>query len=516
MQPKLSLHVLVTSAACAAVLPSLPAPSFGQTGNFGPTCQELGDSITLDVELADLDGDGHLDAFAANGLAAVAPNRVWLNSGIGTFQGSGQPLAGGGNDARSVALGDLDGDDAVDALVASTTGGGEVWLNGGSGDFILSQNLTAVSGASASYALLGDVDGDADLDAVVQLANPAGAWSVFLNDGTGTFAPHPTTPAFDVTTGTGDASLGDIDGDGDLDCVTTFPFLGNGRLKTWLNDGLGNFSFASSPSTNPVVPTEVELADLDGDGDLDAVYVGGFKGLALNDGSGAYAHTALFGGSAGHGLDVGDVDGDGDADLVFATTASMSSEVWLNDGSAGFTNSEQELATASDDVALGDLDGDGDLDAFFGRGTLSNPGESGNEVWLNDEVFPPSSTTFRNGSGVNPADFSGSSEPVIGGLWNSAISLTPDVAGAAVVMTGVAWVFTAPSQGTLLGTYEVLIDPTAPDVFFEVGLGGHSVEVPCMLEFAGIPVWTQGFRIEDAAGTMIPVLLNALDLTVGV
>ena len=52
------------------------------------------------VALGDLDGDDDLDAFIAN---VTQPNRVWLNDGAGAFSDSGQSL--GSNYSRAVSLG---------------------------------------------------------------------------------------------------------------------------------------------------------------------------------------------------------------------------------------------------------------------------------------------------------------------------------------------------------------------------------------------------------------------------
>ncbi|MEK8017186.1 MAG: LamG-like jellyroll fold domain-containing protein, partial [Candidatus Parabeggiatoa sp.] len=129
----------------------------------------------------------------------------------------------------SVALGDVDNDDDLDAFVANTWGGTDkVWLNNGMGTFSDSgQNL----GNSSSYGVaLGDVDNDGDLDAFVSNASgqPNNIWQ---NDGTGTFNDSG------LSLGDSDGievALGDVDGDGDLDA-----FVANYRQqsnKVWLNN----------------------------------------------------------------------------------------------------------------------------------------------------------------------------------------------------------------------------------------------------------------------------------------
>ena len=148
------------------------------------SCSVVGDSIFViaeyifggptyrDVALGDVDGDGDLDAFLANGRNEdVVPNTVWLNDGTGRFHDSGQRL---GTDlivdSHSVALGDFDADGDLDALVLNSRWlgpgrTGEVLKNDGQGRFITQQWLSDPedSGAPRLAVALGDVDGDGDL-----------------------------------------------------------------------------------------------------------------------------------------------------------------------------------------------------------------------------------------------------------------------------------------------------------------------------------------------------------------
>jgi hypothetical protein len=63
-------------------------------GNFTDSGQRLNAVSTWDVEFGDLDGDGDLDAYLANGnsLGGNVPDQVWLNDGTGKFTDSGQRL----------------------------------------------------------------------------------------------------------------------------------------------------------------------------------------------------------------------------------------------------------------------------------------------------------------------------------------------------------------------------------------------------------------------------------------
>ena len=118
---------------------------------------------------------------------------------------------------------------------------------------------------------------------------------------------------------------------------------------------------------------DVTLGDLDGDGDLDAFVSNGTGAneankVWLNNGIGVFTDTGQsLGSSKSHSVKLGDLDGDTDLD-AFVANIGQGNTVWLNDGSGTFTDSGQSLgSSASMHLALGDVDGDLDLDAFCGQ-----------------------------------------------------------------------------------------------------------------------------------------------------
>ncbi len=153
--------------------------------------------------------------------------------------------------------------------------------------------------------------------------------------------------------------------------------------------------FEKSKQAFPSIPTwKIGLADLDEDGDLDAVFANGQANdsqVWLNNGYGFFTDTGQQLGKYGHGIDVGDVDGDGDPDVIISThSASVVSRVYLNDGNAVFQALEGAFdANIGFSVELFDIDGDGDLDAV-GEGT------SATNVYLNNGAgtFSPSELTL--------------------------------------------------------------------------------------------------------------------------
>lgn len=144
-------------------------------GLYSDSGQSLGGDTTYDVVLGDVDGDNDLDAFAAN----ATNNHLWLNNGSGAFNQSGQ--APGTQDSFGVALGDVDGDNDLDAYVANGGGGAqadELWLNNG-GVFTASGQMLSISWNEG--VALADLDGDNDLD--VFLVAWSDTDSVWLNQG---------------------------------------------------------------------------------------------------------------------------------------------------------------------------------------------------------------------------------------------------------------------------------------------------------------------------------------------
>ena len=263
------------------------------------------------------------------------------------------------------------------------------------GQWVDAYNSVAVS--------LGDLDGDGDLDAfVVNYDQPSRVW---LNNGDGMY--YETGQAIGRSNSEG-VSLGDVDGDGDLDA---FVANYNQANRVWLNNGSGTFS-DSGQALGRSPSYDVSLGDLDGDGDLDAfVANGGANRVWLNNGDGTFSDSGqALGGSNSYGVSLGDVDGDGDLD-AFIANYNQANRVWLNNGSGAFSGSGQALGTSnSHGVSLGDVDGDGDLDAF-----VANSNAQADRVWLNSGSGTFSDSGQALGSseswGVSLGDLDGDGDP---------------------------------------------------------------------------------------------------------
>jgi hypothetical protein len=214
--------------------------------------------------------------------------------------------------------------------------------------------------AGSSQVVAGDIDGDGDLDLLT--ANRS-LVSVSLNMGKGTFQPGQQLPIEE----TGALALADLDGDGDLDLVVGAAATDgshHGLLRVYLNSGSpsGLFNSGTTTSTKSWPITNLAVADLDGDGDLDVIAGGEMMSLkvALNNGSGSL--TIAENSWQGNQVALGDLDNDGNVDLLAADSLNNKVQVIQNLGNAILSSGPTFFIERPIGLALGDVDGDGDLD----------------------------------------------------------------------------------------------------------------------------------------------------------
>jgi hypothetical protein len=216
---------------------------------------------THSIALADLDADGDLDAFLANGRnEAAEPNTVLWNDGQGHFQNSGQQL--GSFESWDVLLSDFDRDGDTDALVSNIAWGEYFW-NDGRGQFQQSQSVSMPDREGYPVGIwrfeAADLNGDNRVDLFLTgccgggVSTDQGSWhtlnasnSICLSDGQG--LPRDTGQKLGL--GSSEAvALADLDADGDLDAfVANSSYQGElgdpvayDPNRVWLNDGQGTF-----------------------------------------------------------------------------------------------------------------------------------------------------------------------------------------------------------------------------------------------------------------------------------
>ncbi len=285
------------------------------------------------------------------------------------------------NDA---SLGDLDGDGDLDLVCSNMARNySRVWMNDGAGRFIQTDQELTMQGHGVELA---DLDADGDLDAFITCAGFGDGRRqynersrVYLNGGSGRFEDSDQDLGDLELSGTG-VTLADVDADGDIDAMVNYYQQDN---IIYLNDGAARFT-----KSDKTFPEAAVIGDLDGDGDPDYFAKLSDVGysVGLNDGTGAFVdHWEVADPDAQRAGDSGlvDVDGDGDLDVLVTNgdyrTSAASPKLFLNDGTGSFAETAVDLpAVRNAGLAFGDLNKDGNVDV------VATDFELPSHVWLGD------------------------------------------------------------------------------------------------------------------------------------
>ena len=199
-------------------------------------------------------------------------------------------------DVGAMAFADVDNDGDMDLLIIGK--GGPIlttlYLNNGSGSFTALSNPSLVNVFDGDVKFL-DADNDGDLDVFItgSTSSPSNTANLYLNNGIG-FYTLSTGSNFELVRA-GKNDIGDVDGDGDIDIITTGQNpSGNPVTKLYLNNGAGIYNpQSSSPFTN-LQYGAARFIDIDNDGDLDLLLCGEnntgqpITELYSNNGSGVF------------------------------------------------------------------------------------------------------------------------------------------------------------------------------------------------------------------------------------
>lgn len=240
----------------------------------------------IDVAVGDVNGDGNLDAVLANtGTLMVG---VLLGNGNGLFQPVVTYPAGGS--CSSVSVADVNGDGAADILMANPNSGTiGVLLSNGAGAF----QPTVVYYTGAETITVADINGDGKLDLLLADGSASSTFAVMLGNGNGTFQAKTTYP-----TGTffpsGRIRVADVNRDGLPDLVIAFS--GSNAVGVLLGNATGSFQPAVTyPSCGPTgsnsrtgsSPADLVVSDVNGDGNPDLLITntttGNLQGYPLAD-----------------------------------------------------------------------------------------------------------------------------------------------------------------------------------------------------------------------------------------
>jgi hypothetical protein len=429
-------HVDLVIAIHDATTPSIRWLAGNSTGAFAHSLQRSWHVPTAvsDLALADLDGDGHLDAITTH----VAENALYVRLGNGQ-DGTGMfgtQAAGGGeafahantalSQGRGLAIADYDGDGVLDAAVSIRSGG---WTNSyvylfwgdGDGGFTSATTDRVRTFSTLPAGLVTDDfagDGIADLwvmsssATTSETAYSASYATPLVNDGSGRFFPS-LAPSYGTTNSTANAAWGvevtDVDGDGDVDIA--FTVNGAGRVAVSLGNGRGGFSIPESYVVGSQ-PKRIVGADLNGNTVPELVVANTVSG-GCSEGNPCFSALANLGGGvfgsnhAQYGLTTpavdliaGHFDGDAEIDVITLGDAGSGTDdeffsTHLSTGPLAFggavVHSLAALGTSLDPytLAAGDFDDDGNLDiALQGNSMIEVWHGNGNGTFTSAGAYP--------------------------------------------------------------------------------------------------------------------------------
>ncbi len=298
----------------------------------------------------------------------------------------------------AISLGDIDNDGNLDLVATGCSSGGyetcivdeaRVYINNGT---TLQENQTwqqNLTGVGWSSIVLGDIDNDGDLDLVISGSDDGTNGfdvKVYINNGTilqENITWQQNLSGVDAFSGA--IALGDIDNDGDLDLalVGAYPSADNG---IYINNGSAFVKNSIWLESLPFVGygvddgAHVALGDIDNDGDLDLLMIGGrgtnfYRRAYINNGTSLVENSIwetnfrAFG-EAQHSIAFGNWNND--LYLDFACIGLVAGDhfyIFHNNGTNFIVNETEAtqghccLAGYYDgSIAWGDYDNDGDLD----------------------------------------------------------------------------------------------------------------------------------------------------------
>jgi hypothetical protein len=319
------------------------------------------------VYAADVDDDGDLDVLSASQYDGKI---AWYeNNGASPPVWTAHTISTAADGAHSVFAADVDGDGDMDVLSASSLDNKIAWYeNNGASPPSWTVRTISTAAANAMSVFAADVDGDGDIDALsASFDDNKIAW--YENDG----ASPPNWTARTITTSANGAQsvfAADVDGDGDIDVLSASAI--DNKIAWYENNGASPPTWtARTISTAAASALSVFAADVDGDGDIDALSASFLDDkIAWYENNGASppvwtARTISTSAVEAYSVFAADVDGDGDTDVLAASY--LDGTAWYeNDGASPPVWTARTISTSVGvfSVIAADVDDDGDLDAL--------------------------------------------------------------------------------------------------------------------------------------------------------
>lgn len=273
------------------------------------------------------------------------------------------------------------------------------------------QNIDPNTGQEPYEIASGDLDGDGDIDVVMATYDFNGGTPLqdyikwYSNDGLGNFTVEPTISS--TIRWVDGLLVADIDGQFGLDIVATS--ASQNKLVYYLSDGSGGFGSEIIVDADLGGPGQVVAGDINNDGHLDLASMSFNDNRTVwysGDGTGEFNTEPDIENGTTDGpyyIDLADLDNDGDLDAVVAFVTSQSIEIFYNQFIESGTNTvswiKDAVSVSTDneflfDLSVADVNNDGVLNIVkvdFTSGDVAfydkvKNGAS-NEIIISDETI---------------------------------------------------------------------------------------------------------------------------------